>query len=215
MRDVIINLMLCVLLGIALLSSARFVRNAPAYNEDLRVQTIDGTERLLLSSSMYDRGAYFFEVAHTYVYGSVKVTSGDPEPLPKIDEIIENSETAEELLLKSLHASPSNGHAWQLLARARSLRAAPLDEVLTPLRISWRLAPNNLQLARQRLELVGTLVDYRGAGGLLSENLTEIATDAEMLRRFSPREIVSLMTLSEGLADLLTKINQLPLTAES
>jgi hypothetical protein len=202
MRTFAVKSMLCLLLGTAFLSTWHFVRNAPAYTETLRTRTIYGEERLPRAGAMYDRGAYALEVAHTYIYGSVNVFA-EQSLAGAGESIISNAKVAEALIVESLRADPANANAWHLLARARSLQGLSVAEIVAPLRNSWGLAPNNLDLARQRLELVGTLIDFHEVTKDLKPDSAAISRDIATLRRFFPSELNDLISLSQGLARLI------------
>ncbi|MFK7877192.1 MAG: hypothetical protein AB8B71_15655 [Paracoccaceae bacterium] len=196
------KLMLCLLLGAAFFVSSRFIKNAPAYTEDLRAETIYGAERLPLTASMYDRGAYFFEVAYTYINGTIDVRAPG-QLVPPVKQIIENGRLAEELVAKSLLADPGNAHAWALLAEARLLQGSDVAAILEPLRISWALAPNSAVLAEKRLQLVANLIEIYDAASSLNTDISRIQTDATLLARFDPRPLEVFLEMSDGLEAMI------------
>ena len=201
-------LQLALLVGAFFVTTA-FLRATPAFNEELRDQNAYDSERLPLSAPMYDPGEYLFRNAYTYVYGTVVVpVRGREVESVSAQAIITNAAIAEVKLNESLWAKPGNAHTWELLARARAIQFAPIEEVLQPLARSWALAPNNLQLAAQRIDLVGLVAEDIEEGAPYAPNPENILRDAKMLDRFIPDELEINLELSEYLQALLSDMER-------
>lgn len=204
MKGASFKILQLVLLVVAFYATKEFVRATPAFNEDLRDQNAYETERLPLSAPMYDRGEYLFRNAYTYVFGTVAVpVRGREVGAISAQAIIVNAAIAEVKLNQSMWEKPGNAHTWELLARARAIQSAPLEEVLEPLAQSWKLAPYNLQLAVQRFDLVGLLAEDITDGDPFAPYIDHILEDAAMLKRFAPDELEDNLELSEYLTTLL------------
>ncbi|WP_432817037.1 hypothetical protein [Sulfitobacter sp. JB4-11] len=206
MISTLLKLSQVALLALTLYATGDFLKGTPAFNDDLRDVTVYDSERLPLSAPMYDRGEYLFRIAHTYIFGSVTLSldGSDPDAL-SAQSIIANAAIAEMHLSQSLLEKPGNAHAWHLLARARAIQSAPLEDVLPPLKKSWDLAPNNLELARQRIDLIGLLANDVEGGDPFTEFRGAILADAAILGRFIPAELEAGLELSDFLTDLLAE----------
>ncbi|MCB1335638.1 MAG: tetratricopeptide repeat protein [Roseivivax sp.] len=139
-------------------AAAGVISNAPAFNTDLRRDTVYGDWRTGYSADMYDEGAYLFQLGYGRVMADV-LFSEDTEAIGEmadLDTAIRRAQEAVALLEESLSLDPGNAHAWANLAWAASMSGdAALAE--KALRASWELAPNHLSLAARRMTLVAAL----------------------------------------------------------
>lgn len=190
----VILLGLCVFGWVAIVT---LVRTTPAYNADLRLETVYGSVGIPRSVAMYDRGSYLFEVGYTYVTADA-LFSADTEAVGELaspEESLARAEYAVELISEATTLDPSNAHAWATLAWARALSGGTPEEVLHDLRRSWALAPNNRALANQRLNLIGSLLEFSPEFGELfsEEDMAATLQDSTTLKRYDRGLFVSLI----------------------
>lgn len=159
---------------------------APAFNPEVRADTVLGDWRVPLSSALYDPSAYAFQRGYGFLMADV-LFSADTEARGEVAP----TTLAKWRALQALSAletavslNPGNAHAWAQLAWAHA-RMADDAAALEALRVSWRLAPYNRALADTRINLVGLLSDPSLQIVTLSpDDLAALAADAGTLSRF-------------------------------
>lgn len=160
MQRILTNISLLAGFALGTTALAQVIISAPAFNAELRQGNAFGETALLLGRDMYDRPAYLYQQAASFVRADLVAlgTSGD-------DVLVASPELAEQRALQavalareSLSMAPGNTGAWMVLAWAQLLSGEP-SAARTSLNISWRLAPYSYVLSEERISISMTLFD--------------------------------------------------------
>jgi tetratricopeptide (TPR) repeat protein len=173
--------------------------SSPAFNSTQRLESVVGGWRVPNTAAHYDKAEYLLELGFTYL-NEIGVTV-DPETgevtIIDIEELDARTDKARELLEQSLRLDPANASAWAYLAQAQG-RAEEIEAMRESLAQSWALAPNNVQLAPQRLELVIQIYlthqfDPDQAAPLSDAEIASARRDSLVLNAQAPEEFDFLM----------------------
>ncbi|MDJ1007877.1 MAG: hypothetical protein QNJ13_08640 [Paracoccaceae bacterium] len=211
MRQATLMLTAFAFLALALASMTLVMRQAPAFNPELRVDTVLGDWRVPVSPALYDAGEYRFQVGYGFLRGDdLALMTGETE-LPAFQTFLERVTLAAGHFERSLTLRPGKVDTWTALAWARFL-AGDAAGAETALRASWRLSPHNFGETIDRLGLVEALDGARPAGWRDDgEALDAVATDLATLRHYDARYFAILM---EGVPTLRTDAERAGLTEE-
>lgn len=151
---------LCRLLSVIVLAGAvvnfsMVFSSSPAFNSDERLQSLDGDWRVSNMAAHYDKAEYLLELARTYLSDFDRPDDlGQAEGTPSVmQEPGARIRTALALLNQSVRLDPANASSWAYLAQAQG-RFYNFGAMRDSLQRSWDLAPNDVQLAQLRLELL-------------------------------------------------------------
>lgn len=161
---------------IAALAFDKITDDAPAFNSDLRHQTVFGDWRLDAGSAHFDQSAYAFHVGYGYLRGDVAALIMGEDEVPTPDAFEIGLERACALFRRSVTLAPGHVDAWTGLAWCNFLLGLD-DESVVALKASWTLAPFNVGEAGERLELVA------GLDAVYGRDLSEDAEVAPALAR--------------------------------
>jgi len=164
--------------------------NAPAFTQELRTQSVFGDWRVVAPSSLYHKSDYYFDLAYGYLRGDIADFLVEDTSFSSDDIYQARLERAAELLELSLLSAPSRAKTWSALAATNALLGQP-ENAISALRASWRLAPNNLSEAPERLFVVSLLNDQLGPAWQQSEERLAIITDIRIVRRYRPQLLSS------------------------
>lgn len=178
----------------ALTNFALTLGGAPAGNADIRQDSIFGDWRLALSSTLFDKGEYLFQIGYGFANAEDSMQANtdpdDPYALAR-----ERAELAVKNLRESLALTPGNVHAWSALAWSEAA-LGNIDAARQAMAVSWQIAPYNSGLAVSRPEFVAYL------GDLLLDQ--EFAEDGEPT--IAPISEAELSSVAKDLA-LLAELN--------
>ena len=197
-----------VLIG-AIVNFAIVFRTSPAFNSEVRVENVVGGWRAPNAAAHYDQSEYLLELGSAYLaelglmYDPV---TGEPEII-KIEELDARSRKAQALIEQSLRLDPANASGWVYLAQAQG-RTNDMESMRDSLGRSWALAPNNVQLAPLRLQLVQqiyqtNLHDPAGVAGLSEAEVASARRDVLVLNEQSSRYLDSLLPEADPVRVLL------------
>lgn len=204
-------LAVAVLIG-AIMNFASVFASSPAFNSTERLESVVGGWRVPNAAAHYDKAEYLLELGFTYL-NEIGVTF-DPDTsevtIIDIEELDVRTDKALELLEQSLQLDPANASAWTYLAQAQG-RAEDTDAMRASLAQSWAFAPNNIQLAPLRLELVIQIYlmhqfDPDQTSALSEAEVAAARRDALVLSAQSPEEFELLMTDIDPLRAMLGNI---------
>ncbi|MFK7877318.1 MAG: hypothetical protein AB8B71_16340 [Paracoccaceae bacterium] len=211
---------LCRLLSVAVLIGA-FVNfgvvfaTSPAFNNDERLESVAGGWRVPNAAAHYDKAEYLLELGYTYL-NELSVTY-DPDTgdvaIIGIEELEAQTEKALDLLGQSLRLDPANASGWTYLAQAQG-RSNDIDAMRGSLERSWALAPNNMQLAPLRLQLVIQIYETNlhtpdQVAALSDQEIASARGDGRVLNVQSPDELEILMPGNDPLRALLGDLKDL------
>jgi len=160
MRRVLTNLSLVALLAVGGTSVAQVIRSAPAFNAELRQANAFGDVTVLLGSEMYDRPAYLYQQAASFIFADLVPTfdAGNVPRLATPEEAIARAAQGVALIEESLAIDPGNAGGWNVLAWSQLMRG-DFIAARAALQTSWALAPYSLAFAPERIEMALTLFD--------------------------------------------------------
>jgi tetratricopeptide (TPR) repeat protein len=168
------------------MSIGNVIINAPAFTPQLRTQSVFGDWRVVAPASLYHKSDYYFDLAYGYLRGDIADFLVDDTSFSSDDIYQARLERAAELLNLSLSSSPSRAKTWSALAATYALLGQS-DDAIDALRSSWRLAPNSLSEAPERLFVVGLLNDQIGTTWQQNTERQAIISDIRIVRRYNPR----------------------------
>lgn len=171
MGRLLLNTSALAIFAVGAVSAVTVISNAPAFNADLRRGNVFDQSILQLSSDMYDESRYLMQQAVSFLRADAlpyEDATEDQIAAP-VEVVVDRGVDAEALMRESLALSPGSAPGWAVMARA-SLYAGDVEEALSALRASWELAPYNVSLAQERLDL---------AFSLFASELPELAQDLE------------------------------------
>lgn len=157
--------------------------NAPALNQNLRVTSVTGQGRLHNTAPMYDQGSYLFQIGFGYVLADTLLFEEEATGAVSSDIARARFEKARIYLEKSLQLDPANGHTWQAYAQALAV-IGDIGDVGVAIRNSWRLAPNDSQLAFRRIYTIDFIGDVTGDA---SSFAPIVESEKGVLRFHAPR----------------------------
>ena len=163
-------------LGILVVSAgalATLIAQAPAFNTELRRDNVFGQTILQSNRDMYDRGRYLMQQATSFVRADAVVFDEADAGAASVEVTQERGLEAVALLEESAALSPGNAEIWATMAWAQ-LYAGDFDASLRALRLSWELAPYNLALTRERIDLAVILFD-----SVLLEDAVPVMTEMD------------------------------------
>ncbi len=198
------------LLGTSLYLFGTTYRDAPAVNEEARIENVAGDWRMPESRSMYNPGEYLFQIGHSYLMGGLAL---DEEGLLEaesydIESELERMVLGQELLLESLAYRPGNAHVWTALAWMRSADF-DFDATSEAMQMSWQQAPAHSQLSIERLMLVEAIASLEEEDVMqkfLDANKASIKTDIEVARVYQARQLRDVLQFGTYLAPLVESI---------
>jgi len=206
--------LLCRLFSIAILIGAisnfgTVFASSPAFNSDERREAVVGGWRVPNAAAHYDKAEYLLELGYAYLnepgldydpaIGEVGVIS--------IEELEARTLKALDLIVGSLRLDPANASGWTYLAQAQG-RRNDIGAMRTSLARSWGLAPNNVQLAPLRLQLVMQIYqtgrhESERVAALSDQEIASARRDAMILNAQSPGELENLISDDVALRALL------------
>lgn len=188
-----------VLAALGLAASMTVIRNAPAFSEDLRRESVLGDWRMASSEGLYDKSSYFFDLGVGYLRGDAAALLLGEDELPPWEVFEAMIERSAELFEASLSTTPGHADAWTGLAWAHVLLgdAAAAEDAL---QTSWALAPHNLSEASDRLSIVEALDEITGRNWRTGAHGAAIASDLETLGTFAPRSFERFVARTPSLA---------------
>ncbi len=171
------------LLAVGVYAAADVMSNAPAFNTELRRDTVYGDWRTGYSADMYDEGAYLFQLGYGRLQADLLVSEDTEtsDEFADFETAFRRAEEAVALLEESLMLDPANAHAWANLSWAAAMVGDNL-QAHKALGTSWSLAPNNYTLAERRLNVVALL---SGFGDLELELGLDEELDAELAQELA------------------------------
>jgi hypothetical protein len=111
-----------VLLTLAIASFLQIARNAPAFSEELRTESVLGDWRLPVAEALYDQGEYNLQIGYGYLRATRLVTVLYTEAeLPSDQPFDAWLDRSVPLFEASIAATPGNVNAWTGLAEAKAL----------------------------------------------------------------------------------------------
>ena len=141
-------------------SAANFVQTSPAYNSDLRVETVFGDQRVTPNRHMYHRAEYLYHVAQGFLTADLTVS-----PEPGSETVLVDDAQLDAWILdaqlrakQALEHSPTNAHYWTSYAWSSAL-LDDMDLAREAMVKSREFAPYNLQLAYDRLVFSGLIAE--------------------------------------------------------
>lgn len=160
MRRILTNLGLLTGTAIGAFALGQVIVTSPAFNTELRRDNAFGDFVLLLGRDMYDRPAYLYQQAASFVRADlVAMGTGEDEDVVASPELAEaRAEQAVALARESLSMDPGNAGAWMVLAWAHLMTGDP-EASRAAMAASRRLAPYNFVLSEERVTLSLTLFD--------------------------------------------------------
>lgn len=145
---------IAVLIG-AIVNFATVFASSPAFNGNERLKSVVGGWRVPNTAAHYDKAEYLLELGYTYLNEpglGYDPATGDARVI-SLEELDLRTQKALDLLDQSLRLDPANASGWTYLAQAQG-RSNDIKAMRDSLARSWELAPNNVQLAPLRLQLV-------------------------------------------------------------
>lgn len=146
--------------ALGLWSAVKFVQTSPAYNSDLRVETIFGDQRVTPSRHMYHRAEYLFHVAQGFLTADLTVSqaTGSENVLVDDAQLDVWALEAQFRSKQALEFSPTNAHYWTSYAWSSAL-LDDIDLARIAMVKSRNFAPYNLQLAYDRMLFSGLIAE--------------------------------------------------------
>lgn len=148
------------LIGLGGAALVGVVSSAPAFNADLRQGNAFGETALLSGQDMYDRSAYLYQQAASFVRAdlvALRDESGAPV-IASAEEAAARARKAAVMVHESLQGDPGNAGAWTVLAWAH-LMSGEANQARAALAVSWELAPYSYVLSEERIALSLALFD--------------------------------------------------------
>ena len=201
-------LSVAVLIG-AVMNFATVFASSPAFNSNERLESVVGGWRVSNTTAHYDKAEYLLELGLTYL-NEIGVTY-DPDSVNVTvigtEELEVRIQKALDLLDQSLQLDPANASAWVYLAQAQGL-SNDIEAMRDSLQRSWGLAPNSLQLAPQRLQLVMQIYYSRldapvQVAPLSEREIASARRDAVVLKAQSPDDFALLVPDDDPVGALL------------
>jgi hypothetical protein len=154
------NVGLLAVFGLGGVAFGQVVVNAPAFNTELRRDNAFGNVVVLLGADMYDHPAYLYQQAASFVRADLGPVgeSDEGRTIVPVEVAAQRASEAVGLAQESLSMQPGNAGAWMVLAWAHLL-SGESGPALEAVQVSWRLAPNNVALAGERVSLSLALFD--------------------------------------------------------
>ncbi|MEM9474857.1 MAG: hypothetical protein AAGA71_06165 [Pseudomonadota bacterium] len=179
--------MLSLGLAYAVVSTVSFLsvaRDAPALSAELRSQNVYGDWRVPITSTLFHRGEYDFQIGFSLLQTDAALMLLDVENPPSVDVFARNMERAKTLFQHSLAKQPGHAATWSALFWVHA-SAGRTDEARYALEMSSKLAPFNRALAPDRLAAVESLDEIVGKSWIQSDfGQSNIARDLSTLQRF-------------------------------
>jgi len=187
MRHVALTLTLLGFLGTAAFAIVSVARNSPAFSVSLRVESVLGDWRVPVSSALYDKGKYHFQIGYGYLRGDdLALMVGEEAELPDFETYITRMQAATGNFEVSLLSLPGQADTWTALAWTRFL-TEDLAGSEYALRVSWDLAPHNSSEAIERIGLVLALDEVLGASWRTdSAASSAVRNDLRALKEYDP-----------------------------
>lgn len=201
------------LLAGAVVNAGMTLPHLPAFDAEARRMGLIDSWRVPAGEAHYDRGHYLFQIAYGYVnaYDSVFLAIEAGEDSEEDDFgfsiVFDRANEAEELLQESINLDPANAHAWAAMGQAQSF-LGEFEAARHSMKVSWELAPNNVQLAEVRLDFAlsldaAALDDPEEIDGLTDQEWSYVENDVRVLEAHGhPRDLV-------GIEEIPTLLNQL------
>ncbi|SLN59142.1 hypothetical protein ROA7450_03055 [Roseovarius albus] len=197
-----------VLIG-AVVNFAAVFKTSPAFNSEVRAESVFGGWRVPNAAAHYDRSEYMLELGYTYLFEigtTYDPVTGEPGII-SIEELDARAHKAQDLIKQSLRLDPANASGWVYLAQAQG-RISEIEAMRNSLERSWELAPNNVQLAPLRLQLVMQIYQTsmhapEQVVALSDQEIASARQDVLILREQSPRYLESLIPESDPVRALL------------
>lgn len=178
----------------------------PAFNPQLKSDTIFGDGRTALSPAMYDQGTYEFQRGYGFLMADA-IVPGDAAAFRAFatpEAALLRANTARDALKAAVRVDPGNAHAWGQLGWAQA-RSGDARGALEAWRISYEIAPNSAVLAGTRLDLIGLLAETDESWRQLTEaDRAAIARDVAVLGRFNEGALAFRVKANPRLAELAT-----------
>lgn len=165
----------------------------PAFNREARVTGLFEDWRVPITSALYNRSDYLFQVGFGLLQGDLvasAVTEGRDE-LASIETAMERARRGRLALEGSARLAPGNAYTWTFLGWAAAMEGDP-NGAVSALETSWKLAPWSLQLAPVRLNLFEYLVEFGPVGAPLGVHIESARRDLEILRTHDLRDYEAL-----------------------
>ncbi|MEM1146092.1 MAG: hypothetical protein AAGI88_26270 [Pseudomonadota bacterium] len=187
MRHVALTLTLLGFLGTAVFAIVSVARNSPAFSVSLRVDSVLGDWRVPVSSALYDKGKYHFQIGYGYLRGDdLALMVGEEAELPDFETYIARMQAATGNFEISLLSLPGQADTWTALAWTRFL-TEDLAGSEHALRVSWDLATHNSSEAIERIGLVLALDEVLSASWRDDAVASEaVLNDLRTLKKYDP-----------------------------
>jgi len=188
--NVVVGRILARLPGLLLLAmgggSAFLILTAmPSFDRNARVDGLFEDWRVPISSALYNRSDYLFQVGFGLLQGDLVASSVTEErdELASLETALDRAARGRRALEASAALAPGNAYTWTFIGWAAALEGDP-EGALAAMETSWELAPWSFQLAPVRLNLFELLVSLDVPEEPLPSHLEAAGRDLETLRRY-------------------------------
>lgn len=186
---------------------------SPAFNEDERQRSAEGTWRVSNTAAHYIKSDYLMELGLTYLTASRQNAAPSTKETAVVgpDARTNQIETALDLFNQSLRLDPGNAISWAHLAKAQAANS-DFEALRGSLARSWHLAPHNPQLAPLRLQLA-VLINQANLDSpdqtppLTEQEIASARKDSITLNTRSPTELEAVMAITDPLRTILGTLN--------
>lgn len=162
MRHILTNLGLLGGAAIGVFTLGQVIITSPAFNTELREGNAFGDVTLLLGRDMYNRPAYLYQQAASFVRADLfTLGTGEIEGEAVVaspEEAEARARQAVALAQESLSMDPGNAGAWMVLAWGH-LMTGNADETRAAMAVSRQIAPYDFILSEERIAVSLTLFD--------------------------------------------------------
>lgn len=179
----------------------------PSFDRNARVDGLFGDWRVPISSALYNRSDYLFQVGFGLLQGDLVASSVTEErdELASLETALDRAARGRRALEASAALAPGNAYTWTFTGWAAALEGDP-EGALAAMETSWKLAPWSFQLAPVRLHLFELLVSLDVPEHPLPSHLEAAGRDMEMLRRYDLEYYVILREEGGILAELTANL---------
>lgn len=162
MQRILTNLGLLGGAAIGAVALVQVITSSPAFNNALRQDNAFGDMTLLLGRDMYDRSAYLYQQAASFVRADL-ITLGtgaieDEMVIASPEQAEARAQQALVLIDESLSLDPGNAGAWMVAAWAH-LMTGNSEETRAAMGVSRQLAPFDFIISEERISMSLTLFD--------------------------------------------------------
>ena len=197
-----------VLLAIGVVSLIAVARDLPFFDKSSRVEGLFGDWHVPVTTGLYDRSEYLFQVGFGYLQGDVIASSATEarDELASLETALGRAEAARSALESSAQLAPGNAYTWGFLGWARAMEG-DADGALRALEVSWSVAPYNFQLSPARVNLLKVLADINPTVLSSPEVRAAAVRDLGLLQRYDRRYLEVVLEDAPRLRELVTPSN--------